>query len=71
MIPENRIPTHPGAILRINKLVRGQRSITPETAWLLSQALNTTPEFWINLQTTYDLARSRPTESVEPLAAVG
>ena len=34
-------------------------------------ALNTTPEFWINLQTAYDLARSRPAEQVERLAAVG
>jgi len=95
MIPENRIPTHPGVILsqeflvplgisqvafaahlgvpvqRINELIRGKRGITPETAWLLSQALNTTPEFWINLQTAYDLARSRPARQVERLAAVG
>jgi len=95
MIPENRIPTHPGVILsqeflvplgisqvamaahlgvpvqRINELVRGKRGITPETAWLLSQALNTTPEFWINLQTAYDLARSRPAAAVERLAAAG
>ncbi len=95
MIPENRIPTHPGVILsreflaplgvsqvafaahlgvpeqRINELVRGKRGITPETAWLLSQALDTTPEFWINLQTAYDLARSRPAEPVQRLAAVG
>jgi addiction module HigA family antidote len=95
MIPENRIPTHPGVILsqeflvplgisqvamaahlgvpvqRINELVRGKRGITPETAWLLSQALNTTPEFWINLQTAYDLARSRPAAPVGRLAAVG
>lgn len=95
MIPENRIPTHPGVILsqeflvplgitqvafalhlgvpvqRINELIRGKRGITPETAWLLSQALNTTPELWINLQAAYDLARSRPTASVERLAAVG
>lgn len=95
MIPENRMPTHPGMILsqeflatlgitqvafakhlsvpvqRINELVRGKRGITPETAWLLSQALNTTPEFWINLQANYDLARSRPARQVEPLAAVG
>ena len=95
MIPENRIPTHPGLILsqeflvplgisqvafaahlgvpvqRINELVRGKRGITPQTAWLLSQALNTTPEFWINLQAAYDLARTRPTAPVVPLAAVG
>jgi addiction module HigA family antidote len=58
-------------VQRINELVRGKRGITPETAWLLSQALNTTPEFWINLQATYDLARSRPSDRVERLAAVG
>jgi addiction module HigA family antidote len=58
-------------VQRINELVRGKRGMTPETAWLLSQALNTTPEFWINLQTAYDLARSRPAEPVERLAAVG
>ena len=95
MIPEHRVPTHPGVILRqeflvplgvsqvafaahlgvpvqrINELVRGKRGITPATAWLLSQALNTTPEFWINLQATYDLSRSRPTRPVDRLAAVG
>lgn len=54
-------------VQRINELVRGKRGITPETAWLLSQALNTTPEFWINLQATYDLARSRPSRKVPRL----
>jgi addiction module HigA family antidote len=57
-------------VQRINELIRGKRGITPETAWLLSQALNTTPEFWINLQTAYDLARSRAAEPVKRLAAV-
>jgi len=95
MIPENRIPTHPGVILkqeflaplnisqvalaahlgvpvqRVNELVRGKRGVTPETAWLLSQAFTTTPEFWINLQTAHDLARSRPTQPVEPFRATG
>ena len=58
-------------VQRINELVRGKRGITPATAWLLSQALNTTPEFWITLQATYDLSRSRPTRPVDRLAAVG
>jgi addiction module HigA family antidote len=57
-------------VQRINELIRGKRGITPETAWLLAAALNTTPEFWINLQAAYDLARSRPTEPVDRLAAV-
>jgi len=58
-------------VQRINELVRGKRGVTPETAWLLSQALNTTPEFWINLQTAHDLARTKPEKSIEPLAKVG
>lgn len=94
MIPENRVPTHPGVILsqeflaplgisqvafaahlgvpvqRINELVRGKRGVTPETAWLLSEALNTTPEFWINLQAAHDLALSRPAKPVKPVAAI-
>ena len=52
---------------RINEIVRGKRGITSETAWLLAQALDTTPEFWINLQATYDLALSRPTKTIQPL----
>ena len=32
-------------IQRINELVKGKRGVTPETAWLLSKALGTTPEF--------------------------
>lgn len=55
---------------RINELVRGKRGITPETAWLLSQALDTTPEFWINLQTAYDLSVSHPKREVSKLKKV-
>jgi addiction module HigA family antidote len=58
-------------VQRVNELVRGKRGVTPETAWLLSQALDTTPEFWVNLQTGYDLARTRPAQPVQRIAAVG
>ena len=58
-------------VQRINELVRGKRGVTPETAWLLSGALGTSPEFWINLQTNYDLVRNRPTKKVRHLAAAG
>ena len=54
-------------VQRINELVRGKRGITPETAWLLSQALNTTPEFWLNLQMTFDLAQNRPRREIRAL----
>lgn len=42
-------------IQRINTLVNGRRGMTPETAILLSDVLGTTPQFWMNLQTNYDL----------------
>jgi plasmid maintenance system antidote protein VapI len=51
--------------------VWGKRGVTAETAWLLAQALSTTPEFWVNLQSAYDLARFRPAQAVERLVAKG
>ena len=95
MIPEHRVPTHPGEVLaeeflkplgvsqvafaahigvpvqRINELVRGKRGVTPQTAWLLAKALNTTPQFWLNLQTAHDLAKNRPTKDVARLRPTG
>jgi addiction module HigA family antidote len=53
---------------RINEIVRGKRGVSPDTAWLFAQALGTTPEFWLNLQAAYDLARSRPRQTVRLLA---
>ena len=41
--------------LRLNDLVRGHRAITTDTALRLGRYFGTTPEFWINLQTRYDL----------------
>ncbi len=52
---------------RINEIVRGKRGITPETAWLLSAAFKTTPEFWLNLQNTYDLSKHRPSVKIQSL----
>jgi addiction module HigA family antidote len=52
---------------RINEIVNGRRAITPQTAWLLSKALGTTPQFWMNLQTTYDLVHHRAPREVERL----
>lgn len=53
---------------RINQIIKGESVITPETAWLLSQAFNTTPQFWMNLHTNYDLALNKPLETKQALA---
>ena len=59
------------SVQRVNEIVRGKRGVTPDTAWLFAQALGTTPEFWVNLQTNYDLARNRPKRSVSRLRRAG
>ena len=41
---------------RINEIVRGHRAITVDTALRLAKYFHTTPQFWLNLQTHYDLA---------------
>jgi addiction module HigA family antidote len=40
---------------RINEIVRERRAVTPDTALRLARYFSTTPEFWLNLQTSYDL----------------
>ena len=58
-------------VQRVNEIVRGKRGITPETAWLFAQAFGTTPQLWINLQTNYDLAQSKPDRKVRKLRKAG
>ncbi|MEA3359239.1 MAG: HigA family addiction module antitoxin [Thermodesulfobacteriota bacterium] len=40
---------------RINEIVHGKRSITADTALRLGRFFNMSPQFWLNLQTRYDL----------------
>jgi antitoxin HigA-1 len=40
---------------RINDIVRERRAISPDTALRLSRYFGTTPQFWMNLQSSYDL----------------
>lgn len=40
---------------RVSDIVQGKRAITPDTALRLAVYFNMTPEFWMNLQSHYDL----------------
>ena len=40
---------------RINDIVRERRAITPDTALRLARYFGNTPQFWMNLQSSYDL----------------
>jgi len=43
------------SVNRLNELVRGKRGVTAATAIRLADLLGTSPELWLNLQTTWDL----------------
>jgi addiction module HigA family antidote len=69
-LTQKALATHVGIpVQRVNEIVRGKRGVTPETAWLLSEALRTTPEFWLNLQSVHELSANRPDHHIEPLVA--
>lgn len=44
--------------LRISEIVRGKRNITVDTALRLGRYFGVTPQFWLNLQSYYDLDKA-------------
>jgi addiction module HigA family antidote len=44
---------------RIERIVDEQVGITADTALRLSRAFGTTPEFWLNLQSRYEVEKAR------------
>ncbi len=43
---------------RVNEIVRERRAVTPDTALRLARYFGTTAQFWINLQSSYDLKQA-------------
>ncbi|MEI8171484.1 MAG: HigA family addiction module antitoxin [Rhodoferax sp.] len=41
--------------MRVSHVLKGQRPVTAELALRLGLALRQTPQYWLNLQTAYDL----------------
>lgn len=60
---------------RVNQIVRGKRSVTPDTALRLSKLFGTSVELWLNLQLACDVyeashsANARDIEKIETLNA--
>jgi antitoxin HigA-1 len=50
--------------MRISHVIRGQRPITAEMALIFGKAFGQTPQYWLNLQTYYDLKIAE--ESIRP-----
>lgn len=65
--------TSNGGCVLTGKTAKPGRSITPEMAWLLGEALGTTAQYWLNLENTYrlktlDIEKLKPVEKlVSPL----
>ena len=60
---------------RVNDIVRERRGVSPDTALRLARHFGTTPQFWLNLQASFDLkiamreAGTKIEREVEPRAA--
>jgi antitoxin HigA-1 len=48
---------------RLTEIVHTRRGITADTALRHARYFNTTPKFWLNLQTSYDLAVASETSA--------
>ncbi len=60
---------------RINEIVHGKRRITADTALRLGRFFGVSPQFWINLQSHYDLeiekeALGEELDKIQPLGSV-
>lgn len=53
---------------RLNEIVRGKRSVTPDTALRLARVLGMPAEFWLGLQTDWDLWHAMHGERAEEIA---
>ena len=52
---------------RMNEIVKGRRSVTPDTALRLARFTGTEPEFWLNLQQSVDLWNALHSEEAAEL----
>ena len=62
---------------RLNEVIRGMRSVTPDTALRLAHVLGMSADFWLSLQQDWDLwhalrsGKARAITRLEPLRRVG
>ena len=52
----------------LSELVNGKNGITAQTALRLSKAFNTSPRYWMNLQSIYDLNKAEKSVNLDEIA---
>ena len=55
---------------RINELIHGKRSVTPDTALRLEQVFGMDAQFWLNLQLAWGLYHARHSRSAGDIARI-
>ncbi len=56
---------------RLTEIVAGRRGVTADTAIRLGRYFATSPEFWLNMQTTYDLVKAQSEHDYSKVPRVG
>src|SRR5271169_4856177 len=59
------------SVSRVYEIVKGERAITADTALRLARYLGTTAESWMNLQTRYELRKTKAGRAARIAAEVG
>jgi addiction module HigA family antidote len=55
---------------RIERIIKGTAAISTDTAMRLARACNTTPHYWLNMQTNFDMSKAAKeidVSNIEPL----
>jgi len=68
---QSELAAHIGVLPKtINEICRGKRGISAEMAWKLSQSLRASPNFWLSLQSNWELSqvKVRPLKRLELLS---
>jgi antitoxin HigA-1 len=71
-LTQSALAAHIGVLPKtINEICRGKRGISAEMAMKLSKSLGGSPQFWLNLQNSWDISQLDETsfEDIKPIAA--
>ncbi len=55
---------------RLNEIIHGKRSVTPDTALRLEQVFGADAQFWLNLQLAWDLYHARRSPAARKIEAI-
>jgi addiction module HigA family antidote len=55
---------------RLNEIIHGKRGVTPDTALRLEQVFGNDAQFWLNLQTIWDLYQAKHSTSAKQIGRI-